>query len=161
MVDSSAVARPRKGEVVDVLIQGEIENWAGTGTDFDTDQAMGDTPTLVIDLSPNNVKEFELTEVVYYLDPSGTITYQLYLLEGANADNLEQLSDIVFDSGATQAKTTRYQKAAPLADKLPKKVQLEEAGKLYFMVDYTVAPAANVPGFIKVRGKGLGLGKAA
>jgi len=146
-------------------VTGSLVDAAGAGNYFETDQAMGDTPTLYMEVTCNNgypVKAFLLEEVAYYMNPTNRVTYQLYLLEQASADDAQQLSDVVFASPAAQADSSIYFKyghseqtnwAAPTeAFYLPRIVNLTTPGRLYYMVDWSGAPA-NTPGYIKIRGR--------
>ena len=138
---------------------------SATGAALETDQAMGETPTLYMSVTCNTgypVKAFQLDEVLYNMNPTNAVTYQLWLLEQSSADDDQQLADIVFASPAAQADDVTYRKyghseqadfAAPTeAFYLPRLVNLTEPGKLYYMIDWTGAPGVTA-GFIKIRGR--------
>lgn len=138
---------------------------AASGATFETDQAMGTTPTLYMDLTSSTgdpVKNFLLEEVVYMMNPTNAVTYQLWLEEQASADDDQQKADIVFATPAAQADSTIYGNfarghqedyAAPTeAYYLPRIVKLTTAGRLYYQLDWSGAPG-NTAGFIKVRGR--------
>lgn len=157
--DSVRVAVNRTNSVV----SGSVISAAGAP--LETDQAMGDTPTLYISVTCNNgypVKAFQLDEVLYMVNPTNAETYQMWLLEQASADDNQQLADIVFATPAALVDSTTYRKyghseqadfAAPTeAFFLPRIVNLAEPGKLYYMLDWTGAPG-NTAGFIKIRGR--------
>lgn len=141
---------------------------AAAGVYFETDQALGDTPTLMMNITDSigtPVKKFLLEEVCYYMNQTNAVTYQLYLLEDASADNVQQYTDLVFWSPAAQADTVCYTyrnsgyaatiTTAEVAQyKLPRLVELATAGKLYYMLDWSGAPGVT-PGFIKVKGRFL------
>ncbi len=142
------------------VVTGEKADYAGTSNFFTTDQAFGTTPTLTITLSctqPNvDIKKFRLEEVHYQLDPTNAVTYQLYLLEATNADDYESGSDVVFESASSQADNTRYIHVqggfgTTASYKLPRIVELETAGTLYYMIDWSAAPSST-KGYIKVKG---------
>lgn len=150
------------------VVIGELFDLAGTDNVFETDQALGDTPTLFLTITAPTgipVKRFLLEEVCYYMDPTNGVTYQLLLLEAATADNVEQLQDLVFFSPAAQADAVCYKynnlgycadvastTAEVLQYKLPVIVELTDANKLYYMLDWSGAPG-DTKGFIKVRGR--------
>jgi len=150
------------------VVIGELFDLAGTDNVFETDQALGDTPTLSLTITAPTgipVKRFLLEEVCYYMDPTNGVTYQLLLLEAATADNVEQLQDLVFFSPAAQADAVCYKynnlgycadvastTAEVLQYKLPCVVELTDTNKLYYMLDWSGAPG-DTKGFIKVRGR--------
>lgn len=155
-------------------VLGDKEDYDGTSDYFTTDQALGATPTLYVTLevasddleSKTDIKRFLLTNIRYLMDPTYTQTYRLYLLEAANADDYENKSDVVFDSGASQADGTAYDVreggkgsmgAITTADyHLPVIVSLETANRFYYQIDWASgAPTSWVKGYIKVRGRPL------
>ena len=153
---------------VNTVVSGEINDLAGTLNSFETDQAITDTPTKYITLTTEtgkDVKRFRLEEVFYNLNMTNAVTFQLWLLEAANADDIEQQSDVVFFTPAAQADTIGYKyttagysasiggaTAEAAQYKLPVTVELEDANKLYYMTDWTGAPG-DTPGILKVRGR--------
>lgn len=161
--DSVRVATNREITVV----SGEKADYDGSNGYFTTDQSWGATPTLSMTVTsslPNvAVKKFRLEQVQYQLNPTNTVTYELFLLEASNADNYESASDLVFDSGSAQADDKKYihvqggysedgaSGSTKQGFKLPIIVELEEEGKLYYMINWSAAPATTL-GFIKVRG---------
>lgn len=142
------------------LVHGEIIDPSGTLNHFETDQPLATTqPTLYIldvntgkELIPADVTSFILESIRYYMNQTAAVTYELYLLEGNSADPVTRYSQVVFDSGAAQADDTIY--IVSRGDKLPHIVNLETAGRLYYMLDWSAAPG-NTPGFIVVRGRVL------
>jgi hypothetical protein len=132
------------------MVEFELIDEDGTGNDFETDQAITDTPTLTITCSDPTCSRFLMTEVMYYMNPTAAETYEMYLLEEANADDVISLSKIVFDSEDARVDSQVYI-AAPGQGKLPKIVDLTVPGLLYYLMAWTGAPG-NTPGFIKVRG---------
>ena len=162
-VDSVRKATNRTNTVV----SGEIIT-DGTGDEFETDQAITTTPTKYLTLSTEtgeDVHRFLLEEVRYYMNQTNAVTYQIWLLEAANADDVEQQSDVVFFTPAAQADSTGYKYTAAgygasiggataeaAQYKLPAIVELEDANKLYYMVDWSGAPG-DTPGFLKIRGR--------
>ncbi|GAI89576.1 unnamed protein product, partial [marine sediment metagenome] len=119
-------------------VHGEKLDSDGTSDYFETDQPLGTTPTLYIPLTPTNVEKFVLESVRFYFNMSNSVTFQLYLLRGARADNVTSYSDIVFDSGSGKSRDIIYIVAR--GDKLPIVVNLVEAGKLFYMLDFSGAP---------------------
>lgn len=150
------------------VVIGELFDLAGTNNYFETDQALTDTPTLSLTITTPTgmpVKRFLLEEVCYYMDPTDAVTYQLFLLEAASADDVEQLQDLVFFSPAAQADSVcyKYNNLGYCADvagttaeviqyKLPVVVELTDTNKLYYMLDWSGAPG-DTKGFIKIRGR--------
>jgi len=153
---------------ISTVVRGELIDADGSANVFETDQALGDTPTLSITLSTSTgrpVKKFLLEDVQYYMNQANVVTYQLYLLEAATADDVEQLTDVAFWSPAAQADSVMYRYAssgyqaavgtAEVAQyKLPKIVELETPNTLYYMIDWSGAPG-NTSGFIRIRGRQL------
>lgn len=135
------------------FITGEIIDGDGTDNVFETSQAITDLATLYFELD-KQVEIFELSEIRYYMNPTNAVTYQLYLLEGPHADDVTQLSKVVHDSGAAQAKGTLYPKVPGQTDKLPRICKLDTPGRLYYLLDWSAAPG-NTPGLINIRGRRL------
>jgi hypothetical protein len=148
-----------------LVVTGELLDLAGTGNYFETDQALTTTPTLYMTVTTSTgqpVKKFLLEDVQFYMNPTNAVTYQLYLLEDATADDVQQTTDIAFWSPAAQAKGVNYrynragyQAATGTAEvvqyKLPRIVELATAGKLWYLVDWSAA-CGDTPGFVKIRG---------
>jgi hypothetical protein len=144
-----------------LVVTGEVVD----GT-FTTDQAIGTTPTLTITLSTSTgepVKKFLLEDVQFALNCTNAVTYQLYLLEAATADDVLQTTDLAFFSPAAQADAVNYRytnagysaalgTAEAAQYKLPRIVELETPNTLYFMLDWSAAPGATT-GIIKIRGR--------
>lgn len=130
----------------------------GTGTQFEGKaggggagaDAIGDTPVSFVTLTPSTTRKFRITNVRYYCNPSNAETYQLYLFEKASATDIENLSEMIFDSGSGQVDSTSY--IIVDSKKLPIDVTLTDTGKLYFLVDWTGDPG-NTPGYLVVRGE--------
>jgi len=120
---------------------------------FETDQPIGTLPTLYMVPVPASTTKFTIETIRHYMDSANNRTYELYLLEAANADDIENLGDVVFDSGAGKADVTPYSViAGDASGKLPIHVNLEEAGKLFYMIDWSDTPG-DTKGYIKVRGR--------
>jgi len=148
--DPEGVLKKIKGSFPEMLIYGTKLDTDGTSDYFETDQALGATPTLYIPLTPSDVKNFVLESVRFYMNPTNAVTYQLYLLEDAQADDVTSYGNVVFDSGSGKAADTIYITAR--GDKLPMLAKLATAGRLYYMIDWSGAPG-NTPGFIEIRGR--------
>jgi len=147
-------------------VTGEKLDLAGTSNFFETDQALGTTPTLSISVVTSTgqpVKKFLLEEVQYYMNQTNAVTYQLYLLEDSSADDVQQYTDLVFFSPAAQADITMYSYrtsglqagiagAEAAQYKLPRIVELATAGTLYYMIDWSGAPGDTL-GYIKIKGR--------
>lgn len=135
---------------VRLQVYGEKLDSDGTSDYFETDQPLGTTPTLYIPLTPTDIEKFVLESVRFYMNPTNAVTYQLYLLVDAQADDVTSYSNVVFDSGAGMADDVVYITAR--GDKLPMLAKLATAGRLYYMIDWSGAPG-NTPGFIEIRGR--------
>jgi len=153
--------------IAGTAVVGDHVDTDGTSNYFETDQALTDTPTLSIALSTTSelrINKFLLESVVYYMNQTNAVTYTLYLFEAANADNVQNLADLVFQSPAAQADSTLYwyqngysgtpDTIATLDASLPKVCKLGTPNKLYYLLNWSGAPG-NTPGFIVVRGRAL------
>lgn len=137
------------------LVYADLVDTDGTGNYFETDQAIGVTPTLFLTVYPSLTKRFKITSVRYQMTPSAAETYELYLLEQSSADNVQNLADIVFDSDSAQTSGTSYMVLeGDASGKLPIEVNLADSAKLYFQLDWSGAPG-NTTGYISVRGEKL------
>jgi len=135
------------------LVEGVVLDADGTGADFETDKVITDTPTQYITLSDPLISRFLLEEVVYYMAAANAVTFQLYLLQDAIADDMLSLQSVCFDSAAAQARNTIYPRVG-VEDKLPRVVDLVSPGKLWYLQDWSGAPG-NTPGWLRVRGRKL------
>lgn len=145
-------------EIIDTytLVYGELSGRysAGTTAMWETDQALGSTPTLSMTVQRadgKSVNKFEVTEVHVYMDCTNAVTYQLYLHEDAQAANYLNLANTVFDSGSLRADDTMY-KYLPESGKVPFNVDLATDGTLYYSLDWSAAPASTT-GILIVRGR--------
>jgi hypothetical protein len=147
-------ARRGKGEVMNREVKGEMADYDSALNTFEpfTD-TMDTTPTRYITLDPL-VDQFELTEVSHYMDCTNAVTYQILLLQAAEADNVESRSKIIWDSGDSKADDTPYKSMAGNG-KLPASVNCEDKGRLYMLQIWSGDPGAT-SGFIKVKGIALG-----
>jgi len=136
------------------MVEFSLVDADGTGNKFETEQAITDTPTLLLTPSDPYCKRFEITEIMFYMNPANAVTPEILLFEDAVADNVTSLSKIVWTSGAGMVDSTRYVRTNN-EDELPKIVNLAAAGKLYYMMIWTGAPG-NTPGYIKVKGRKMG-----
>jgi len=132
-----------------------IVDYVGTLNYFETDQAMGTTPTLSFVGAPA-AENIMIHEIRHQLTPTNAVTYQLYLLEAATADDQQQEAEIIFDSGSGQVSGAIYKQVAGGSPaKLPTLAKLTTAGTIYYMVDWSAAPG-DTTGYIKVYGEVLG-----
>lgn len=138
------------------MFYAEIEEYTtGAPGYFETDQAMGDTPTLSFVGAPA-VLHIRIHTIKWQITPTAAETYQLYLLERASDNDEQQESDIIFDSGAGMVGGTIYtQVPGGSPAKLPIDVKLDTAGEIFYMTDWSGAPG-NSSGYIKVYGEVLG-----
>jgi hypothetical protein len=153
------------------IVYGEKAEYAYSSNNyFNTDQAMGTTPTLTFTVSGQDgrpVKNFWLDSVKFYFDVNGGVhTYRLYLLEDNSADDVQQFGDIAFDSAGSKAEATAYRwshsgggaegAGATVDAQLPRLVRLATNGTIYYMIDWSADPSgSSVQGYIKLRGRPL------
>lgn len=139
------------GEVIDT--DGTLEYFEGklSGGGGGSD-AIGDTPVGCIQLYQTDILNFRLDSVRYYCNPTNAVTYELYLFEQASANNMQNLADVVFDSGDAQVDSESY--IGVRGNKFPIDIKLGDAGKLYYLIDWTGDPGTT-PGYIKIRGREL------
>jgi len=135
------------------LVEGVVLDADGLGADFETDKVITDTPTQFITLSDPTISRFLLEEVNYYMAAENAVTFQLYLLQDALADDMLSLKTLCFDSGAAQARNIIYSRLG-IENKLPRVVNLVTPGKLWYLQDWSAA-MGNCPGWISVRGRKL------
>ena len=138
------------------MFYAEIEEYtSGAPGYFEHDRAMGELPVESFVGVPG-VTKLRIHTIKYQITPTAAETYQLYLLEAASANDEQQESDIFFDSGAGQVAGQPYiwvPGGSPA--KLPIDVNLAEAGKIWYMTDWSGAPGAS-SGYIKIYGEVLG-----
>ena len=135
-----------------IMVYGSLVDADGAANYFETDQPIGTTPTLFFVLTPSTVRRFRLTSVRFYMNPANAVTYELYLLEAATADDVYNLSDVVFDSDALKADSVAYSYTGSNSTKLPTDVYLHSPPYLYYMIDWSAAPG-DTSGYIEVRGE--------
>lgn len=136
------------------LIYGDKVDEAGANVlkYFDTDQVPGTaTATKYIQLTPALTHKFRLTSIRYYIHQATPGTYRLYLLEQATAHTspIQQQADIVYDSKAGMAHDTEYIELTPGV--LPIDINLDDVGKLYYMIDHSGTPGY-CKGYLIIRG---------
>lgn len=121
----------------------------GTGNVFETDQDIDTTPTLKLDTSiePEGLDQFVIKKITYYLNPTNAVTYQLFLLRGAAADNVTSYSKQIWASPVAQADGVLYHK-----NDIEIPVRLDNPDELFYMVDWSAA-CGDTTGFIVVEGE--------
>jgi len=150
--------------LVTVVIAEKLDH-DGTANYFETDQAVTDTPTLLMDISTStgeDVSRFEMTSIKFMINPTNAVTYQLFLLEDAQATDPVSASHIIFDSAAAMVDSTVYEYREGVTGSLPGLttvdgtlphiVNLVTANTMYYMLDWSGAPGDTL-GYIKIRGK--------
>jgi len=125
----------------------------GTGNVFETEGLITAIPDLTLTTDDPRVIRFEITDIIFYMNPTAAETYEILLFEGAFAGDVKSLAQIVWRSGAAMVDSTPYIRTNN-EDELPKIVELATEGLLYYMMLWTGAPG-NTPGYIKVRGRKL------
>ena len=85
------------------------------------------------------------------MNQTNAVTYQLYLFEAADADNVESLSHLVFDSGSARADDVVY-KYNEQSGKTPFYVNFDVDNKLWYLINWSGAPGDTL-GYIRVRGE--------
>jgi len=138
------------------MFYAEIEEYtSGAPGYFETDEAMGDIPTQSFVGAPA-VLNIRIHTIKWQISPTAAETYQLYLLERASANDEQQESDIIFDSGAGMIGGKIYtQVPGGSPAKLPIDAKLDAGGEIFYMTDWSGAPGAT-SGYIKVYGEVLG-----
>ena len=140
------------------LVYGEVLN-ATSGTilmhdkntvNFETDQPLGTTPTLNINLTPSHIQDFKLQHIRYLFNSANDVSFELYLFESNIGSTYNQKARCIFDSGASKVKNTMYLDEG--ANMLPVNVHLRDAGKLYYMIDWSAAPGSTA-GYIVIMGE--------
>lgn len=134
------------------MVYGSLIDTDGSGNYFETDQPLGTTPTKYIQLYPTDVKKFRLDSIRYYFEAANSVTFELYLLEASNANDVQSKADVVWDSDSQKARNTMYISLNTI--RVPIDVNLTDAGKLYYLVDWSAA-CGNTPGYLEVRGEKL------
>lgn len=128
-------------------------DYDGTANFFETDQPLGTTPTLSMTTLPATAKYARIDSVKYQMTPTNVVTYELYLLEDAQADDQRSESDVFFDSGAAQASGSVYiNTGGGSTPKLPIVVNLGTVATIYYMIDWSAAPG-DTTGYIKISGE--------
>ena len=125
----------------------------GTGNDFETEGVITATPDLTLSCDDPRISRFLMEDILFYMNPTAAETPEILLFEGAVANDVESLSKRVWTSGAGMVDSVLYQRCNN-EDELPKIVDLDNEGLLYYMMMWTGAPG-NTPGFIRVRGRKL------
>ena len=134
-------------------ISGKVVTEDGVIDKFETDQDLDATPSLFIQLD-QEVEVFELINVKYMFNPTAAETYELYLLEASVAGNVENRSNVVYDSGVTRLDSQMYIDNE-LSGKTPIVCDLTaNPGKLYYVTNWT-GPPGTTPGYVKVFGRKL------
>jgi len=125
----------------------------GSGNIFKDDQPIATTtPTHYITLDPQ-CKKFMLNDVKYRFEAAAVETFQLYLLEDADATAILRRRDVIYNSGTGKTGSTDYHDTPD--GRVPVLVKLVTAGRLYYLLDWSGAPG-NTPGYIVVRGEIVG-----
>jgi len=139
----------KRGEMVEFYLV-DVD---GTGNVFETEGVITAIPDLLLTTDDKRVHRFEITDIIFYMNPTAAETYEILLFEGAFAGDVKSLAQIVWRSGAAMVDSTPYIRTNN-EDELPKIVELSNEGLLYYMMLWTGAPG-NTPGYIKVRGRKL------
>ena len=139
----------KRGEMVEFYLV-DVD---GTGNVFETEGVITAIPDLLLTTDDKRVHRFEITDIIFYMNPTAAETYEILLFEGAFAGDVKSLAQIVWRSGAAMVDSTPYIRTNN-EDELPKIVELATEGLLYYMMIWTGAPG-NTPGYVKVRGRKL------
>lgn len=116
-----------------------------------TDTAKTDTPTTIFPLNslqvlPSIIKAGIINRVHYMLDFANAVTYQLFLWEGADANNVTSESKLLFQSVAGKADAIEYDETG-----IVQPFTLDRDNYLYFGTDWTAA-SGDCIGYISVSG---------
>lgn len=133
------------GERVFIYRQIDVD---GTDTDFETDQAITDTPTQTItDIkNPANLRTGVIKRIQYWLNEAGGDTYILTLYKGASADDVESLARILWQSPVLQASGEQYDREVTIP------FILANAGVIFYQTNWTGGAPGNTPGLLEVSG---------
>lgn len=94
--------------------------------------------------------------VKYQMIPTAAVTYQLYLLEAATAEQQQQEAEIIYDSGAGIASgEVVLWVAGGAPSRLPVPARLAAPGVIWYKIDWSAAPG-NTAGYIRVYGEMMG-----
>lgn len=124
----------------------------GSSGYFSSDEPLASTtPSKYITLTSvdTELRHFEILEVRHRLNPTNSVTYQLYLLEKAETNAVLRPGYVVYDSGSGKSGGTSYQVTNLFAE-----ANLHEAGKLYYLIDWSGDPGTTT-GYIIVKGRRL------
>jgi len=123
-----------------------------SGTEFETEHDIDDLSDQYIQLDLA-VEKFELTEVIYMVNPTNAETYRLMLFDGPHASDIVAEAHMLFDSDFLQVDSQRYHETEG-GIKLPVICNLKEDGRVYYNTGWTGAPG-NTPGYIIIKGYAL------
>lgn len=126
-------------------------DYDGTADYFETDQALGDTPTLYM-TAFQLANKIRIDQIRYQMTPTNDETYRLFLFRDAQADDQRNESNIIFDSGAGRVSGEIYNEVGAASNKVPVTDELETAGRIYYLLDWTGAPG-DTTGYIKIYGE--------
>lgn len=133
----------------------KVEYASSASNYFESDQPLGTTPTLSINGVPSEATKIMIHSIRWQFTPTNAVTYQLYLLDDAQAVDERSESDVFFDSGAGLTSGGIYiQVAGGSPAKLPVQVKLSTAGVIYYLIDWSAAPGDTI-GYIKIYGEVL------
>lgn len=129
---------------------------AATPGYFGTDEALGATPTIPFVGEPRwTAKHVRITTIKHQFTPTNAVTYQLYLLEDATANDEQSEAEVIYDSGSGQVSGQMYivvPGGSP--SKLPVDARLTDPGTIWILVDWSGNPGST-SGYIKVYGEVL------
>ena len=133
----------------DRIVTGSLIDADGLANDWETENAITDTPVKFITLEPN-VRAFTLTGVRFKINPTNAETYELVFLKGAAAEDYENYSNVVWSSEGAMVDDQLYSHRGK-EDSLPIDIKLDTPGRLYYMTIWSGAPG-NTPGLVEVEG---------
>jgi len=138
------------------MFYAEIEEYtSGADNYFETEQTLGDLPTLSFVGTPAAL-HIRVHTIKWQISPTAAETYQLYLFERASENDEQQESDIFFDTGPGMVGGKIYtQVPGGSPAKLPIDVVFGTPGEIPYLTAWSGSPG-NSTGYIKVYGEVLG-----
>jgi len=130
----------------------KVEYVSSTDNFFESDQPLGTTPTLYMTGSPA-VSNIMIHTIKWQFTPTNAVTYQLFLLEDAQAVDEHSESNVLFASDEGMVGGTIYvQVEGGTPPKLPIQISLATEGRIYYLIDWSAAPGDTI-GYIKIYGE--------
>ena len=135
--------QPFYAETTDASVTGFFED--------DEPHADGNAATHYIGINPSwGTSVIKLTKVMFNMDPTNAVTYNLYLLTDNPAAALEEQLCLLYQSEPLRADAIPYMETGNTT-KLPVQGRLSTIAWVYFKLDWTGAPGVTT-GQIRIEG---------